>query len=177
MTEKDINIVEIAPIIPNELFKLINVELNKILEKICEDNKLNSKMILEKYSNDISKIGSKFGVKKRNRRVLPFEFQCMGRKLDGEQCTRGKRENSDYCKSHENKLPYGRIDEPFKFKESKVRGRKKKDKLNDFVATHVEIIDGHNRLVDNNNFVYTFDINKPEFLGILVNGIINKIEC
>ena len=58
MTEKDINIVEIAPIIPNELFKLINVELNKILEKICDENNLNSKMIIEKYSNDISKIGS-----------------------------------------------------------------------------------------------------------------------
>ena len=177
MTEKDINIVEISPIIPNELFKLINVELNKILEKVCVDNNLNSKIILDKYSNDISKIGSKFGVKKRNRRVLPFEFQCMGRKLDGKQCTRGKRDNSDYCKSHENKLPYGRIDEPFKLKESKVRGRKKKDKLNDFVATHVEVIDGKNYLVDNNNFVYTFNINNPEFLGIKQNNNINKIDC
>jgi len=176
MTEKDINILEIAPIIPNELFKLLNIELKIILEKICEDNNLNSKSILEKYSNDISKIGSKFGVKKRNRRVLPFEFQCMGRKLDGKQCTRGKRDNSDYCKSHENKLPYGRIDEPFKLKESKVRGRKKKDKLNDFVATHVEIIDGMNYLVDDNNFVYTFNINNPEFLGIKQNNIINKID-
>jgi len=177
MTEKDINLVEIKPIIPNDLFKLINVELNKILEKICYDNNLNSDMILEKYANDISKIGSKFGFKKRNRRVLPFEFQCMGRKLDGKQCTRGKRDHSDYCKSHENKLPYGRIDEPFKFKETKVRGRKKKDKLNDFIATHVEVIDGKNYLVDENNFVYTFNINNPEFLGIKQNNIINKIDC
>ena len=177
MTEKDNNILEITPIIPNELFKLINVELNKILEKVCHDNNLNCKMIIEKYSNDISKIGTKFGIKKRNRRVLPFDFQCMGRKLDGKQCTRGKRDNSDYCKSHENKLPYGRIDEPFKLKESKVRGRKKKDKLTDFIATHVEVIDGKNYLIDDNNFVYTFNINKPEFLGIKQNNIINKIDC
>ena len=176
MTEKDINIIEITPIIPNELFKLINVELNKILETICFDNNLDSKIILEKYATNIAKIGSKFGVKKRNRRVLPLECQCMGRKLDSKQCTRGRRDNSEYCKSHENKLPYGRIDQPFKLKETKVRGRKKADKLNDYIATHVKIIDGHNRLVDNNNFVYTFDINNPEFLGILVDGNINKIE-
>ena len=177
MTEKDINIVEITPIIPIELFKLINVELNKILETICLDNNLDSKLILEKYANDIAKIGSKFGVKKRNRRVLPLEFQCMGRKLDGKQCTRGRRDNSEYCKSHENKLPYGRIDQPFKLKETKVRGRKKRDKLNDFIATHVEVIEGKNYLIDENNFVYTFNINKPEFLGIKHNNKINKIEC
>ena len=64
-----------------------------------------------------------------------------------------------------------------KLKESKVRGRKKKDKLNDFVATHVEIIDGKNYLVDDNNFVYTFNINKPEFLGIKQNNLINKFDC
>jgi len=177
MNQKDIDFVEIKQIIPNDLFKLINVELNKILKKVCHDNNLDSNIILEKYSDEISKIGSKFGVKKRNRRVLPFEFQCMGRKLDGEQCTRGKRDNSQYCLSHEKKLPYGRIDEPFKLKESKVRGRKKKDKLNDFIATHVEVLDGKNYLVDDNNFVYTFNINNPEFLGIKQNNIINKIDC
>jgi len=177
MTEKDIKLGEISPIIPNNLFKLINSELNAILEKICEENNLDYNYISEKYSDDITKIGSKFGVKKRNRRILPDEFQCMGRKLDSKQCTRGKRENSDYCKSHENKLPFGRIDEPFKGKESKNRGRKKGDKQNDFIATHVEIIDGKNYLVDDNNFVYTFNMNTPEFLGIMENNTINKIEC
>jgi hypothetical protein len=177
MTEKDIKLGEISPIIPNNLFKLINTELNSILEKICEENNLNYNDISEKYSDDINKIGSKFGVKKRNRRILPADFQCMGRKLDSKQCTRGKRDNSDYCKSHENKLPFGRIDEPFKGKESKNRGRKKRDKQNDFIATHVEIIDGKNYLVDDKNFVYTFNINTPEFLGIMENNTINKIEC
>ena len=142
MTEKDINLGEISPIIPNNLFKLINFELNTIIEKICNENNLNYKDISSKYSEDIISIGTKFGVKKRNRRVLPAEFQCMGRKLDSKQCTRGKR-----------------------------------DKNNDLIATHVEIIDGNNYLVDDKKFVYTFNINNPEFLGILQNNKINKIEC
>ena len=177
MTETDIKLGDISPIIPNNLFKLINYELNTIIEKICNENNLDFKDISDKYSEDITKIGTKFGIKKRNRRVLPAEFQCMGRKLDGKQCTRGKRDNSDYCKSHENKLPFGRIDEPFKGKELKNRGRKKRVKNNDYIATHVEIIDGKNYLVDDRNFVYTFNINNPEFLGIKQNNVINKIEC
>ena len=176
MCEKDINIGDITPIIPNDLFKLVTTEMNSILTQICDDNKLKHDLILEKYRDNISKIGSKFGVKKRNRRVLPLEFQCMGRKLDGKQCTRGKRENSDYCKSHENKLPYGRIDEEFKGKEINKRGRKRREKSENFIATHVEIFDGKNYLVDDKNFVYSFNINNPEFLGIKVNNKINKIE-
>jgi hypothetical protein len=177
MVEKDIKLGDICPIIPNDLFKLINIEFNIIIEKICNENNLNSTKILDSYSNDISKIGTSFGVKKRNRRILPFEFQCMGRKLDGKQCTRGKRENSEYCKSHENKLPYGRIDEPFKSKETSKRGRKRKDKQHDMISTCVEKIDGKNYLVDENKFVYTFSIKNPEFLGIFENNKINKIEC
>ena len=64
----------------------------------CFFNKNNSldKKIISEQIKLINKIGSKFGVKKRNRRILPNDFQCMGRKLDGKQCTRGKRENSEY---------------------------------------------------------------------------------
>ena len=176
MVEKDINLGDITPIIPNELFKAINLEMQSIVENICIDNNLELKKVLDKYSNQISKIGSKFGVKKRNRRILAKELQCMGRKLDEKQCTRGKRENSDYCKSHENKLPFGRIDEPFKGKEINKRGRKRKDNTECFIATHVEVIDGKNYLVDEKNFIYTFNINNPEFLGIKVDNKINKIE-
>ena len=177
MTEKDINLGDITPIIPNDLFKVINTEMLTIIENICIDNNLDSNQVLEKYSNEIIKIGSKFGVKKRNRRVLAPDLQCMGRKLDGKQCTRGKRDNSEFCKSHENKLPYGRIDEPFKGKEINKRGRKRKDKNNNFIATHVEVFEGKNYLVDDKNFVYSFNINNPEFLGIKSNNKINKIEC
>ena len=173
----DICINDISPIISTDLFKVLKTDFLDILGSICDKYSLNYNSVLNDYSLKISKLGTKYGIKQRNRRKLNPDNTCMGRKGDGKQCTRGRRTGSDYCKSHENKLPYGRIDQPFKLKESKVRGRKKKDKLNDFIATHVEILDGKNYLVDNNNFVYTFNINKPEFLGIKQNNIINKIDC
>jgi len=174
---KDICLADITPIIPNDLFKVINGEIKTIIENICKDNGLDNRAILNKYNDDISKIGAKFGVKRRNRRVLSSDLQCMGRKLDGEQCTRGKKDGTDYCKSHQNKLPYGRIDEPFKGKEVCKRGRKKKNKQNEYIVTHHDIIDGKNYLVDENNFVYSFNINQPEFLGIKKDNKICKIDC
>ena len=170
--QTDIVLNDIKPIVPNELFKTVSNEFTKLLKKICDSNNLEYDIIKQHYNEDIVNIGSKIGVKKRNRRILPSELQCMGRKLDGVQCTRGKRDTSDFCKSHENKLPYGRIDEPFKGKEINKRGRKKKNKNNDYILTHMEIIDGNNYLVDDKNYVYSFNINEPEFLGIKVN---NKI--
>ena len=35
MVEKDINLGDITPIIPNELFKAINLEMQSIIENIC----------------------------------------------------------------------------------------------------------------------------------------------
>ena len=66
-----------------------------------------------------------FGIKKRNRRVLPPELQCMGRKCGGGQCTRSKKPGHDYCLSHLKNLKYGSIlDESIEFKSCRKRGRK-----------------------------------------------------
>ena len=128
---------------------------------------------------DILNIGAKFGVKKRNRRILPSDKQCMGRKLDGRQCTRGRNGDSEFCKSHQNKLPLGRIDDEYSAKEPSKRGRKRKNNVlscNKYIVTHMEQLDGNNYLVDDNNFVYSFDVNNPEFLGIKENNCLKKIE-
>ena len=175
---QEIDVKSINPIMPSDLFKIIQDEIDNILKKICLDYQLDIDTVSKKYNMDVTKIGIKLGVKKRNRRVLPKHLQCMGRKLDGKQCTRGRKDNSDYCKSHMNKLPYGRIDDEFKLKEPLKRGRKRKSssKEVEYVFTHIDVIDGENYLVDNNNFVYSFDINNPEFLGIKTESGIKKIE-
>ena len=176
--EQEIDVKTINPIMPSDLFKIIQDEIDNILKKICLDYHLDIDTVAKKYNMDVTKIGIKLGVKKRNRRVLPKHLQCMGRKLDGKQCTRGRKDNSEYCKSHMNKLPYGRIDDEFKLKEPLKRGRKRKSssKEVEYVFTHIDVIDGENYLVDNNNFVYSFDINNPEFLGIKTESGIKKIE-
>ena len=43
-------------------------------------------------------------MKKRNRRILNSNEQCMGRKIDGTSI-RSKRDKSDYCLSHQKGLP------------------------------------------------------------------------
>ena len=176
--QSEIDIKSIKPIMPSDLFNIIQDEIDNIFKKICLDYKLDIDVISKKYNMDVTKIGIKLGVKKRNRRVLPSHLQCMGRKLDGKQCTRGRKDNSDYCKSHMNKLPYGRIDDEFKLKEPLKRGRKRKSssKEVEYVYTHIDVIDGENYLVDNNNLVYSFDINNPVFLGIKTENGIKKIE-
>jgi len=37
---------------------------------------------------------------------------CLGRKIDGAQCTRKKYNNNEFCKNHIKKLPNGRVDIP-----------------------------------------------------------------
>ena len=51
-----------------------------------------------------------------------------------------------------------------------------KKKSDAYVLTHIETIDDQNYLVDDKNFVYSFDVNNPEFLGIKVNNTIKKLE-
>mgnify|MGYP001330335647 CR=1 FL=1 len=177
MSVTDININQISPLISNEMFKNIFNEINVIIKKICIENNLNPEDVIAKHTSDISKLGLKYGIKKRNKRKLNKNEQCMGRKIDGKQCTRGRRPNCEFCKSHENKLAHGRIDEPYQNKESIKRGRKKKNKVIDYVSTSLEIIDGKHYLVDDNNYVFSYNINNPEFIGIKRNNTIEKYEA
>lgn len=174
-TSLDINVIK--PLISGDLFKVIKDEIVGLVEKVLLDNNISDVDILDNYEDDISKIGLKLGIKKRNRRSLPKELQCMGRKLDGYQCTRSKRTGSDYCLSHIKRLPHGRIDdETFNLKEKGKRGRKKKPfdiNHGEYVATYVEILDNKKVLVDNNDNVYTYNITSPVCLGKKVD---NKIE-
>lgn len=175
--EKTLDIGNIKPLISGDLFKVIKDEISSLLTKVLENNGIEIDNIAEKYDEDISKIGLKLGIKKRNRRSLPKELQCMGRKLDGLQCTRSKRSGSDYCLSHIKRLPHGRIDDDtYSCKQKGKRGRKKKpfDMNNgEYIATCVEILDEKKVLVDSDSNVYSYNINNPIYLG-KKNG--NKID-
>ena len=47
---------------------------------------------------------------------------------------------------------------------------------NKYIVTHMEQLDGNNYLVDDNNLVYSFDVNNPEFLGVKDNNSLKKID-
>lgn len=172
---------QITPLISNDIVKIFREEIADILKSVNRDFNLeiSNEELITKYEPDISKLGLKLGIKKRNRRTLPKEVQCMGRKLDGLQCTRSRRNNSEFCLSHIKRLPYGRIDDDtYQVKEKGKRGRKKKVFTFDeeeYIATRSEIIDGTEYLVDKDNNVYTYDIEKPVFMGIKVGEVIQSV--
>ena len=119
-----------------------------------------------------------------NYKTNKKKTQCMGRTAKHTRCSRSCKEGYEYCQSHiNNKCPYGRFDEKIKSPEEKVvkkRGRKRKIEISDkfknedYATLWPEIVDGDKRLVDRFNNIYSFDLNKPKFLGVKqLDGKIN----
>lgn len=174
----ELDLDNVKPLVSNDILKTVIEELNKMLYKVSVQYDIPFNDVKELVKPDINKFGIKLGVKKRNRRVLSSDKQCMGRKLDGNQCTRGRyKDDSEYCKSHANKLPLGRIDDEIKQKESFIRGRKKKGgkKSMEYIVTSIQTIGDQNYLVDDRNFVFSFDTKSPQFLGIKIDDDIKTI--
>ena len=94
--ELDLN--NIKPLVSNDLKTMMD-EFDRMILKVSKRYNINFVDVKDFLKEDLNKFSIKLGVKKRNRRVLPAEKQCMGRKLDGKQCTRGRyREDSEFCK-------------------------------------------------------------------------------
>lgn len=175
----ELNIETIKPLVSNDLLKIVSDEIDKIVYTISETYNLKYGDVKDLVKEDINKLGIKLGIKKRNRRILPADKQCMGRKLDGNQCTRGRyKEECDYCKSHANKLPLGRIDDEYHAKEPLPRGRKKKQnrKSSEYIVTKIETIGEQNYLVDGRNLVFSFDTKNPKFLGVKIGDAIKTLS-
>lgn len=174
----DFTVESIKPLVSNDILKTVLDEVNKIIEKIALRFNLSPGDVGDYVKDDLTKICVKLGIKKRNRRVLSPDKQCMGRKLDGNQCTRGRyKPGCDYCKSHANKLPLGRIDDEYVQKEPSQRGRKRKTdkKSMEYIMTKIETIGDTNYLIDERNMVYSFDTKAPQFLGIKVDGQVKTL--
>ena len=71
-----------------------------------------------------------------------------------------------------------RIDDDLEPKEPQQRGRKKKGgkKSMEYIVTSIQTIGDHNYLVDDRNFVFSFDTKSPKFLGIKVDNEIKNLE-
>ena len=176
--EGEFDINQIKPLVSNDILKIVLDEVDDILLKLSSHYNLSISDIRDYIKEDLNKMGIKLGIKKRNRRVLPPGKQCMGRKLDGKQCTRGRyKEDIEFCKSHDNKLPLGRIDDEYVQKEPSQRGRKKKNskKSSEYILTHIETIGEINYLVDDRNLVYSFDTNNPRFLGVKIDNSLKTL--
>lgn len=178
--------ININKILNNNLMNFENKQMSTIYFIVCK--------IINEYTNTLKKnnisIDSKIiedflvnncietinnyysNIKKRNRKKIDKDSMCMGRKLDGHQCTRKKKDGYDFCQSHLKKLPNGRIDEECKLpKKNNKRGRKPKVESDprqhdaDYITLWEDIINDEKVLIDIYNNVFTFDMNNPKFLG------------
>ena len=124
---KDIEVDKIQPMLSQNAFKIITEEMNTMLKSIQKKYKISDGDFIEKFDKQIQGLSLKLVMKKRNRRVLEDNIRCMGRKIDGKQCTRSRLKDCDFCKSHKDNLPHGRVDDPTYEPPGKgKRGRKKK---------------------------------------------------
>jgi hypothetical protein len=51
-----------------------------------------------------------FVKRKRVKNVIPFFDRCCAKRANNEQCTRRKKENSEYCGTHLKGTPHGVVD-------------------------------------------------------------------
>lgn len=126
--------------------------------------------------------------KNKNKNIPDDKDRCKGIKHNGERCTRRHMFDIDYCKSHsinhsnantKNKANSSNTNQVTKNK----RGRKPKyiidEKLNndEYIPVLPILINGTKYYIDFNNNVFSYDIEKPLFLGVkTIYGIDNTIE-
>lgn len=172
--------------INKEMYDLVKFTLNKFTE-LHNSKKANCKSKEDLYYKTFLEVIKVFKIqpKKRDRRHIPENQVCMGRKLDTLQCTRRRLPGSEYCKSHAKKLTNGRIDEPVKKSPSSgKRGRKRKNKIDNkyfddnYKTLFPCVIKGEKYLSDIQNNIFKFVDEKQEsvkFLGVLsLEGTIDK---
>jgi hypothetical protein len=171
-----------------ELAQLARNECEKIVEKISQIKQIDKNELQDHYLptqiyfNEIVNNTILKKKKKTNKRNLPKNEQCLGRKGDFTQCTRKRKDGTFFCGSHMKKLTNGMIGDDgacFNRKKGK-RGRKRKNIMenvgeNDILTTK-KYIDGERYLVDNRNVVYTYNQESPVILGYLSDGRICDFE-
>ena len=150
--------------------------INKIVETYIGDFKNNIKEWLNsndfdksdllKYIYDYEKIGLErddFLKRKRVKNNVPYHNRCAAKRANGEQCTRRKKSEGDFCGTHNKGIPHGKV----VCNMDDVSVLKKK-------CVWVQDIQGINYFIDSENNVYDHE-------GVLNDhsnpDVIAKYEC
>ena len=88
---------------------------DKILEKATEmglsKNEQNNKLFQFIYDYErLTLDKDDFQKRKRNKNIVPFFDRCCAKRANNEQCTRRKKNESEYCGTHMKGTPNGVID-------------------------------------------------------------------
>ena len=120
--------------IVTSLNSIYNIKLKEILAEISKDYSLNYEKLQSKYIKD-ENININMELmhkrKRKKNKQLACNELCMARKADNDQCTRRRKDGSEYCGKHFNNLKFGRIDDEDKYSNN-----------DDFIKCSPEDIDG-----------------------------------
>jgi len=83
--------------------------------------------------------------RKRVKNVVPFCDRCKAKRANGEQCSRRKKNESEFCGTHVKGIPHGQIQKD----SNSVEDKKKK------ITVWAEEIMGITYYIDDNNNVYS----------------------
>lgn len=130
--------------------------------------------IFAEYSYD-ARITLRLSLLRRSRtkKETSPDHRCLARIGLGMQCSRSHLEESDYCKSHQVSLPYGRIDRPDT--EHRVRrGKPDSHQISDldmdkYVQAILIDIESNPYYMDQNGILYYPDNN--EIAGIVTDAV------
>ena len=139
--------------------KKINIKIETYLDDfkqniktwIEENNDINfnAKSDLLKFIYDYDKLNLEkedFNKRKRIKSNIPQYLRCMAKRANGEQCTRKKKCDNDYCGTHDKNRPHGEVSsEVILFKDTKK------------VEVWIQEINGIIYYIDNNNNIYKTD--------------------
>ena len=148
-------------IIVNGLQTIFNNHLNQILVDIASTHSLELDTLYDKYitnnsiNMDLNSVFQKKRPRKKNKIVSKVEL-CMARKADSCQCTRRRKDNTQYCGKHSGVLKFGRIDDEDKYSNT-----------DQFIQCKPMQINGTDYLIDANRVVYTHNVDNPSIVGKL----------
>jgi len=157
--------------ITRDIGDIIRNKIKDVIIRIAIDHCLDEEEALQNYLPSIEE-NTEPSKKKRKRKKFPPDECCMGRKQFGEQCTRRKKDGSEFCGSHMKNLPYGKIGDNREYlcKVKGKRGRKKKkDSVfannEDYVETWIDDSLGSDYLIDKDGNVYSNNQISPKIVG------------
>tara|TARA_B100001123_G_scaffold362836_1_gene420236 strand:+ start:69 stop:596 length:528 start_codon:yes stop_codon:yes gene_type:complete len=168
--------------ISGNFYILLYTECKNLISRICSDPIINKECPqidkLEDYMNQTfipskNTLDSIKSSSTRKKTILTKEERCCAIKKDLEQCTRRKREGQEFCGKHIDKQPYGVADD----KTTDIDLSQHTTDDPDDLPVYVENFNGTDFLVDVENFVYTYDIDNPERVGIKISeGVMTLLD-
>ena len=104
----------------NRITKKVEIHLLEFKNAVKEWFDKNDCDILGKYKSDFLKFifdyngialsKDDFQKRKRVKNIVPIHTRCCAKRANGEQCTRRKKYEDDYCGTHIKGTPYGKIE-------------------------------------------------------------------